>query len=271
MEAQEEKQALGTAQNALEVKDADADLEEPNPDTDEDTHMALASGVGQRRTRTAQTFGKLNRFFGIGDPYQTADEDPDAKAARQRRELNRGAVTALVLLLVFLPLVTLLGFLYYDSLIKLNNVQQNAGQSAPVANTSSDTVRLITAINDRRLQILQFKAEDNSPGQFSLLSTGNYRWIITYGKQEPLNNQVYVVWITFKQTPGQAAGDFKMATLPDVRGSTGYYFFQEKDFPASFDVAFFTELFVTVEPANQDIKQPTGPRRYSLDLSQVRG
>jgi hypothetical protein len=269
MEAQEEKQALGTAQNALDIKDADADLYEPEPIND--THMALASGVGQRRTRTAQTLGKLNRFFGISDPTELVEEEPAAKAARQRRELNRGAITSLVLLLVFLPLVALLGFLYYDSLIKLDNVQQNAGQSALVANTSSDTVRLITAINDSRLQILPFKAEDNSPGRFSLLSTGNYRWIITYGKQEPLNKQVYVVWITFKPTPGQAAGNFKMATLPDVRGSTGYYFLQEKDFPASFDVAFFSEVFVTVEPVNQDIKQPTGPRRYALDLASVRG
>lgn len=245
-----------------------------------ESNMPLASGVGQRSTKTAQTLGKMNRWFGVADDSKpTIVEEPTAPepettttsspAGKSRRELNRGIITSLVLLLIFIPLAGTLAYLYYDASLKVSALERNLKNFEQV-NAPGEVSQFITILSEERVQSKSFKNEDGSPvGKFILYVAGRLRWAISYGKLEPLeNNQMYVVWLIPKTKPNEAERYVRLVVLRDLKSGGGSVVLRESDFPLNFDIINYAELTVTVEPLDQEPKAPTGPRRFSLDLSQ---
>lgn len=242
-----------------------------------ETHLPLASGVGQRSTKTAQTLGKMNRWFGVADdtsqqaaePAVVESASPTRSPEKTRRELNRGIVTSLVLLLIFIPLAGTLAFLYYDASLKVSALERNLKNFEQV-NAPSEMSQFIAILSEDRVQSKSFKNEDGSTaGKFILYVASRLRWAISYGKLEPLeNNQMYVVWLIPKTKPNEAERYVRLVVLRDLKSGGGSVVIRESDFPLNFDIVNYTELIVTVEPLDQEQKTPTGPRRFSLDLAQ---
>lgn len=264
------------------------------PETEADELMPLASGLGQRSTKTARILGKMNRWFGVADDSaakdSTSEEAEEAEEApatapsnndsrpkaagnffrpATQRDLSRGIITSLVLLLIFLPLTGFLAYLYYDSTLQVDTLQQNLKNFSRTA-SPNELGQFFAILSEPKVQIKPFNSEDSSDsGRFILFVASRLRWAISYGKLEPLENQMYVVWLVPKLRPNQPASFDRLLVVPDIRSGGGAIVLKEADFPPSFIVSAYSELIITIEPVDKEPKVPTGPRRFSLDLSQI--
>jgi hypothetical protein len=248
-------------QEDIKLMDEPSAVEEPAaPAQEEERPLPMASGVGRRKRSPERP----------GLELSTGDESNSSRPTRQPSKLGRGGATAIAVLVVFVPLIIGLIYLFYDANTKVDGLQTNlrALNSTTNSQSSSDFAVLLSENN---LQILPFKAEDQNPiGKVVLYSAGRLRWAVIYGKLEPLpNGQMYVMWLNRKATPYREQGYERLALMPDVRTGGSFFVLKESDFPPSFLVANYSELVVTIEPVDQSVDKPTGPRRYSLDLSKV--
>lgn len=251
--------------------------------------LPLASGIGRRNTKTAEVIGKAGRWFGLTEererlPDAPVDESdavatqetttPPEPAARPRnsKEIGRGGVSAIALLLVFVPLMVFLVYLLQDANNKVSGLERNLREFNLSANSNSEA-QFVALLSETGMQPYPFKAEDGTNiGRVVLYNAGRLRWAFSYGKLEPLApGQMYVMWLASKPLSNGSVVIKRLVAMPDVRTGGRAIVLRENDFPPSFNVSEYAELFVTIEPADKVIEQPTGPRRYALNLSQVRG
>ncbi len=214
--------------------------------------LKLASGVGRRR------------------PVAPAHSAEPARRKVRSGGLGRGGVSALVLLLVFLPIIGILSYLLLDSNNKVESLQYNLKgfQSNANPNAEADFAALLGSPN---LQILPFKSEDGSPfGRVILFSAGRLNWGFSYGRLEPLApNQAYVMWLQQKSTTANVPPYRAFLVLPDVRTGGALRLVQQNEFPSSFRPSAYAALVITVESVTDSVSAPKGPRRFTLDLSEV--
>lgn len=245
----------------VKLMDEPSLVEEPaSPSLEEEQPLPMASGVGSRRRSVAQP-----------SPESAAGEESNpARPARQPGKIGRGGATAIAALVVFVPVLIGLIYLFYDANSRIDGLQSNLRALNSTANSQANA-DFAVLLSENSLQILPFKAEDQNPvGKVVLYSAGRLRWGFSYGKLEPLaSGQMYVMWLNRKATPYREQGYERLALMPDVRTGGSFFVLKESDFPPSFLAVNYSELVVTIEPVNQNVDQPTGPRRYSLDLSKV--
>ncbi len=257
---QSAKELAGEVTAAAITEEPDADL------YPEDEPLPLASGVGRR--------GHKAPAAGQTEGRTTAEEKPltnPSPAVRPQAGIGRGGATAIAVLLLFIPLLVILTYALFDANAKIDGLQQNLSDFNLSANPEKDA-QFAVLLSEPNLQILPLKAEDNAPvGKMVLYNAGRLRWGLSYGKLDPLpSGQMYVAWVLRKTTPTKEQGYERLAVMPDIRTGGRAFVLDEKSFPSSFLVANYSELVVTVEPVNQSVNKPTGPRRFSLDLAQVK-
>lgn len=211
--------------------------------------LPLASGVGRRSLKPVAP--------------QTS------KQPARPSSLGRGAISAIALLVVFLPIIAGLIYLLFDSTTKYDSLRKTLRlfNESAVSQNSGDFYSLV-AEND--VQIIPFKTEDRSPnGRLVLFKSGRLRWAISYGKLEALpDNKIYVVWVTKNNSSGSASYA-ELVALPDIRTGGNAVVIPETSFPPSFEPSVYSELIVTVETIDKIGNQPAGPRRFSLDLAKL--
>ena len=204
-------------------------------------------------------------------PVKTARPVAAVSAKRRSDGIGRGGVSAIVLLLVFLPLVGFLAYFWLSTSSSVSSLQYTLKNFQASANSGieSDFAALISTPN---LQVLHFKNEDGgTDGQVILFNGGRLKWAFSYGRLAPLTQgQMYVMWLGSKSDNGAAPTYSAFLTLPDVRTGGALRVMNDTDFPASFQASFYSELIITVESASQPVSAPNGIRLFSLDLSQVK-
>ncbi len=232
--------------------------------------LPMASGLGSRRKPpSAQPRDGLGRKIAEDD---SPESERGPGSAGTSGNIGRGGASAIAMLVIFLPIVIALIYFLFEANARNDQLKaalQTFNQTAN-AQTEADFATLLSESN---LQILPFKSEDNAPfGRVVLYSAGRLKWGFSYGKLDPLPaNQSYVMWLLRKATPQRPSGYERLALMPDVRTGGRTFVIRQNDFPPSFLVVNYAELVVTVEPTDQLQNEPTGPRRFSLDLAPVAG
>ncbi len=269
------------------------------------TQSRLASGLGHRSTRTAQILGRANKWFGLADDKRVRPPEEPTSAAETEQEplaaedeavdeadlpeetvapgptwtkgrpvqsgIGRGGVTAIAMLVVFVPLIVLLLYTLYDSTVKLDGLQRTLREFNGSLSLSGDA-QFVSLLTDPGLQRVPFVAEDRAPnGSMVLYAAGRLRWGISYGRLDPLGpNQAYIIWLESKTKENGQPIYQRLQALPDIRSASRAVVIKESDFPQGFNVQSYTQLLVTVEAADQVVEKPSGPRRFSLNLGAVR-
>jgi hypothetical protein len=246
-------------ESALETSEEAPSASVAASETEETTDsLPMASQVGRRGSNPW--------------PARRAKDTEKATTGKSRSGLGRGGAGAIALVLVFIPLVIILFYLLMDANTKIDGFKTNIRAFNGMANSSNEA-DFAVLLSEPNLQIYPFKADDLAPvGKVVLYSAGRLRWGFSYGKLEALpNGQMYVMWLLRKATSNREQGYERLALMPDVRTGGRVFVLKDSDFPPSFLVDNYAELVVTIEPVDQTIVAPTGPRRFSLDLSKVNG
>ncbi|HEX2915748.1 MAG TPA: hypothetical protein VH186_33610 [Chloroflexia bacterium] len=235
----------------------------------------LTSGIGRRGSATPESeIAKVGSWTGTGEKRPVRKSTANKSTSRMRSKgsggIGRGGITAIALLVVFLPLVLGLGYLLIDSNNQVESLKRNLEQfnKNSISQSASDFIALLS---DPRTQIVPFKSEDLNPGGRMVLYSGDrLHWAISYGRLDPLGkDEAYALWLVSKPVNGSGSTYFRMALLPDMGSSGNARLLQENEFPAGFNINSYSELLVTVEKIDKPGDKPSGPRRFSLDLTQI--
>jgi hypothetical protein len=245
--------------------------------------LPLASGVGRRvkHHRQAAPVAGLEPEEDSGEEPAEGEEEENPTGSplsawrpRESAGLGRGGLAAAVLLLIFVPTVIFLLFQLYDTTGKIDAMQANL--AAFSANTSNDKAltnetALVLLLNKPNVKIYPFKVENLSPtGRVVLYTTGK-DLAFTYGNLDPLNaGQLYALWLSTKPAGSAGAVFTRLGVIPDDHSQGAALVVQPASLPANFNLANYAEISVTIEPTDQPTKNPTGPRAFSLDLSQFK-
>jgi hypothetical protein len=244
--------------------------------------LPLASGVGRRvKGRQAASLAELElEEESSQEPAEGAEEENPTESPltawrpRESAGLGRGGLAAAVLLLIFVPTIIFLLFQLYDTTGKIDAMQANL--TAFSANTSNDKAltnetALVLLLNKPNVKIYPFKVENLSPtGRVVLYTTGK-DLAFTYGNLDPLNaGQLYALWLSTKPAGSAGAVFTRLGVIPDDHSQGAALVVQPASLPANFNLANYAEISVTIEPTDQPGKNPTGPRAFSLDLSQFK-
>jgi hypothetical protein len=244
--------------------------------------LPLASGVGRRvKRRQASPVAGLETEEDSGEEPAEGEEEENPTGSplsawrpRESAGLGRGGLAAAVLLLIFVPTVIFLLFQLYDTTGKIDAMQANL--AAFSANTSNDKAltnetALVLLLNKPNVKIYPFKIENLSPtGRVVLYTTGK-DLAFTYGNLDPLNaGQLYALWLSTKPAGSAGAVFTRLGVIPDDHSQGAALVVQPASLPANFNLANYAEISVTIEPTDQPAKTPTGPRAFSLDLSQFK-
>lgn len=278
---------------SLAVAETASAIEEPSKDEPEPEQalLPIASGVGHRlkRQKTVKTVvksedaGELAEVEAEEAVAETEDGDEYPLAAWRTRTqaskgLGRGGLAAVVLLVIFVPAFIALLFLLYSNTERLDAMRKNLADfnsnaivtAQNSASTSPETA-LVQLLNRPNVKVLPLKVENLSPtGQMVFYTDGN-ALAFSYGNLDPLNpGQMYSIWISTKPAGSSDAAYVRLANLPDDRSTGRAVVVNRAALPSGFNLANFSEIFVTVEPTDQKSDRPTGPRTFSLDLTRLK-
>ena len=221
----------------------------------EEGPLTLSSSVGRRGgPKTA--------------PLPVENLPPPARP--RSKGIGRGGISAIVMLVVFLPIIAFLIFVLLDANNKIDSLQRSLRNFQASANPAAQA-DFAAMLSQPNLQTLPFKTEDGTQmGRFILYSTGNTNWAISYGQLEPLErDQIYGVWLVSKIANKDGPTYVPFITLPDVRTGGNIRMVQQAEFPSGFQVGAYSQVVVTIENLTQLGTTPHGPRRFALDLSQL--
>lgn len=247
-------------------------------DRPEQALLPLASGVGRRLKRhSAAPLAELEEDS--GEEPDEAEETPAESPLttwrpRESAGLGRGGLAAVVLLLIFVPTVIFLLYQLYATTGQIDAMRANL--AAFNSNTSNDNAltnetALALLLNKPNLKIYPFKAENLSPtGRIVLYTTGK-ELAFTYGNLDPLNaGQLYALWLSNKPAGNAGAVLTRLGVIPNDQSQGRALVVKPASLPANFNLTNYAEISVTVEPTDQPGTKPTGPRAFSLDLTQLK-
>ncbi|MBN9391796.1 MAG: anti-sigma factor [Chloroflexi bacterium] len=268
---------------APEVPGEDA-APEAEPDQEQaQALLPLASGVGRRLKRR-----RTNAPLKVKEPDEDAagklahphdPEDYPLSAWRARtpdnRGLGRGGLAAVVLLVIFVPTFFFFLYLLYSNTERIDAIRQNladfneSGAVAAASGTVSAENSLVQLLNRAGTQMYPLKVENLSPSGRVVFYTDNNTLAFTYGNLDPLDaDQVYTIWLASKPAGSADATYIRLANLPNNHTNAGTTLVNQGALPANFKLANYAEISVTVEKVDQKNDKPSGPRAFSLDLTQ---
>jgi hypothetical protein len=255
---------------------------EPAP-AREQALLPLASGVGHRlkRRRNAAPLktGEPDEAGELAHPADPADYPLTAWRARTpaNRGLGRGGLAAVVLLVIFVPTFVFFLYLLYSNTERIDAIRQNltdfneSGAVAAASGTVSAESNLVQLLNRAGTAMYPLKVENLSPSGRVVLYTNNTTLAFTYGNLDPLDpDQIYTIWLASQPAGSADAAYVRLANLPNNHTGGSALLVNQNALPANFKLANYAEIVVTVEKVDQKNTRPSGPRAFSLDLTQLK-
>jgi hypothetical protein len=267
---------------AQELPEDEAAPEAAPAQEQEQALLPLASGVGHRlkRRRAAPLKTREPDEAEAGELVHHHDhEDYPLAAWRARtpdnRGLGRGGLAAVVLLVIFVPTFVFFLYLLYSNTERIDAVRQNladfndSGAVAAASGTVSAESNLVQLLNRPGAAMYPLKVENLSPSGRVVFYTDNNTLAFTYGNLDTLDpDQIYTVWLSTKPAGSAGAAYVRLANLPNNHTNGSTVIVNQSALPANFKLADYAEIIVTVEKVDQKNDKPSGPRAFSLDLTQ---
>lgn len=271
----------------------------------------LASGLGNRSrnepdheadaNRVVQVVEKMGRWLGFNSEEQTenlievATVGQDKVLVRpssiaihsadgavkiyqdgtqpQKIKLGRGGWTAVGLIMIFVPIMAILGLLAFNLNQSLDGVSRNLLNVNKQDDFSVGT-NLAGAVNNPNTTVVHLISHEGlpQPGVITLYQQPLSNWVLTFSNLQKLDkNQVYVLWFAKKNSvvPTSNAADYLHITNFDpMINSTGATnitsigIYGDKSSPSD-----YTAVMVTIERADLvDYTVPSAPFYFSAAL-----
>ena len=186
-----------------------------------------------------------------------------------KTKLGRGGWTAVGLLLVFLPVVAVLGLLAF-SLEQSLEAQRLKNFHFQRQEDPSLQTKLAEAVNDPQTRVVHLQSLEGlpTPGAVTLFHPPLANWLLSFkGLAKLEQGQIYVAWFAKKHLAIPTSDPANYLYLMDFNGSISGSGISEIEFTGIYkgnNSTDYTEMIVTIKSADkQDYKEPTAPIYFS--------